>query len=498
MLGKCLWKMYNRANDEWDPAVQATKPSVDEVVRAFVNAIKTVPKPRDNRQEPILEPHYKIVSIVHKLVVKKAMEYQAAADLLQKQPYAARKGEHVDVSNDKEWKAFVLQSLKHLRNQDKQHWHHRMIARTANIVYDETSEEEKFPGRAAAGALTEFRESIFTKTMHIQVWKPDAERPGRHCVYMERYVRYMTRLLHLLNDKANMEQLAKRVKKKSNDFHKFSNVWNEVCTTYLRLIRREGEIPPNMDEVFKSIPHEEFEILSERLSAWIADPTIEHKALDALRETLELKKTNANQMKPAPIDDLINDAWAVLYTEIARTLPGPDPATMSVSNTQTDGASDQGMPQRMGPMSLNNLVMDMNGTQINVPVTFAGSEPSRPRKIGINRREILRKAEMAINRIPEPPRAIAPASVVAKTPVLGSNVGQEQENGGNGSGRLEVPPAAGGDGDGEKRDESSERGSLHDSADDESDLSDVPEMEDVEPQMIFPNLGKKDDGEGGE
>jgi len=492
MLGKCLWKMYNRANDEWDPAVQATKPSVDEVLRAFVNAIKTVPKPRDNRQEPILEPHYKIVSIVHKLVVKEAMEYQAAADLLQKQPYAVRKGEHVDVRNKGEWTAFVLESLKHLRSQDKQHWHHRMIARYANIVNDE---EAEYPLKAAAAAVTQFRESIFTKTMHIQVWKPDAERPGRHCVYMERYVRYMTHLLQLLNDKANMEQLAKRVKKKSNDFHKFSNVWNDVCTTYLRLIRREGEIPPNMDEVFKSIPHEEFEILSERLSAWIADPNIEHKALDALRETLELKKTNANQMKPAPIDDLINDAWAVLYTEIARTLPGPDPSTMISNNAQVDGPAEQSAPQRMGPMSLNNLVMDMNGTQINVPVTFAGSEPSRPRKIGINRREILRRAEMAINRIPEAPRAIAPA--VSRTPVLGSNVEENANAGGGGNGngngeRLDVPAE-------EKRDESSERGSLHDSADDESDLSDVPEMEDVEPQMIFPNLGKKDEGdEGGE
>ncbi|TVY82942.1 Histone transcription regulator 3-like protein [Lachnellula suecica] len=472
MLGKCLWKMYRKADEEYDPAVQATKPSVDEVLSAFLNAVKTVPKPRDGRQEPTLEPHYKLVSIVHKMVtVTGELLPQAAADLLQAQPYASRKGEHVVVNDREEWDAFILESLRHLRNSDKQHWHHRMIARVADILYDEQDADII----QATAARNEFRESIFTKTMHIQVWKPEAERPGRHCVYMQRYVKYMTKILSLLNDKANMEQLAKRTKKKSNDFFKFSQVWNDVCTTYLRLIRRAGNIPPNMDEVFKGIPHDEFEIFSDRLNIWTADPDMDHPALEALRETIELKKVNANQMKPAPIDDLINDAWAVLYTQVAKTLPGPDPSTLH--SAQMDGESGMG-PRGMGPMSLNNLVMDMNGTQINVPVTFAGSDPSRPRKIGITRREVLRRAELAVNRIPDPPRAIAPSRPRASdaSMVLGSDSNQPAP-------RPEAPAQSS-----EKRDESSAPGSLHDSADDESDLSDVPDMDDTDPATIFPNL----------
>lgn len=464
MLGKCLWKMYRRANEEWDPAVQATKPSVDEVLRAFVTAVKTVPRPRDSRQEPILEPHYKLVSIVHKMVEAGSLDPQAAVDILQKQPYATRKGEPVQINGYTEWKPYVLDCLRHLRNLDKQHWHHRMIARYASIIYDENA----FDKDQAEAARHEFRESIFTKTMHIQVWKPEAERPGRHCVYMERYVRYMTRILSLLNDKPNLEQLAKRVKKKSNDFFKFNEVWNDVCIAYLRLIRRVGNITSSMDEVFKSIPHDEFDLLSERLTAWIADPDKDHPALEALRETMELKKLNANQMKPAPIDDLINDAWAILYTQIATTLPGPDPPP------QVDGSSESPAPRPMNPMGLNNLVMDMNGTQIPVPITLAVSGP-HSRKTGISRREVLRRAEMAVNRIPEPPRAIAPR-------VVPSN------DTSSAAARRASTPAAGQ----VAKDDSSAPGSLHDSADDESDLSDVPDMEDVEPASIFPNLMKKD------
>jgi hypothetical protein len=511
MLGKCYWKMYRKVDDEWDERAKAKRPTVDDIIHAFVNAIKTVPKPKDNRQDPILEPHYKLASILHKLVMSKSIEPQRAADILQQQPYAVRKGESVMVGDQEEWESFILEVLRGLRNADKQHWQHRMIARVASIIYDEN--DPSFV--TAKAAAHEFRESIFTKTMHIQVWKPDAERPGRHCVYMERYVRYITRVFLYTGEKANMEALCKRVRKKSTDFHRFSQVWAECCTTYLKLIRSAAKIQAGMDEIFKTVSHEEYDAFSDRLMTWCADPRMVHPALDALRETVELKKLNANAMKPTPIDDLINDAYAVLYTKVAKALPGPEPSSLQAA--QSDGAGDAAPPaavRPMGPMSLNNLVMDMNGTQIPVPVTFAGSEPSRPRKMGISRREVLRRAELAVNRPPDPPRAIAPASSrprVSEQPsptmILGSNAEPSQRAASTPRVEVSTRPAENEQAREKKDDEESERGSLHDSADDESDLSDVPDMDDVDSSMIFPNLMRRegpssstannDDNEGG-
>ena len=524
MHGKCLWKMYCKAPQEWEAKELENRPSMESVLSAFVKAIRKLPKPRDSRQEPILEPHYKLVSIVHKLVTLGHLKPQAGADLLQEQPFAIRKGESVMIRDHEEWEPFILESLRHLRNADKPHWQHRMIARVATILYDENNPDYV----QALAARQEFRESIFTKTMHIQVWKPDFERPGRHCVFMERYVRFMTKLLFTANDKPNMELLAKRVRKKANEFFKFSLVWSDCCNTYLRLIRRAGKIPPNMDEVFKSVPHDEFEVFSERLCAWIADPKMSHPALDALRETMELKKLNANLMKVTPIDDMINDTWAVLYTQVAKSLPGPDPSTQqppSLHQSQLDGGGDGSSSnpfpaapsqqiRNMGPMSLNNLVMDMgNGTQIPVPITIASHSAvldlPRVKKVGISRREVLRHAELAINRVPEPPRAIAPAGAKPRasepgTIAIGPNTSAPSANGRSGSAsRLEGPAihrskngavAKKDDMDGD----SSDKGSLQDSADDESDLSDVPDMDDAEIEArIFPNLLRKDrDGTG--
>lgn len=68
MLGKVLWKMHNCGND-----VRGSVQRIDyqSAIDAFVRAIESVPEKRDSRhpeKDPILEPHYKLVSVVNKLV----------------------------------------------------------------------------------------------------------------------------------------------------------------------------------------------------------------------------------------------------------------------------------------------------------------------------------------------------------------------------------------------------------------------------------------------
>ncbi|PBP23574.1 putative transcriptional corepressor [Diplocarpon rosae] len=516
MIGKCQWKMFCRACEEWDPKVKATKPAMESVLSSFSNAIKKAPRHNANsRSEPVLEPHYKLVSVVHKLVLMQAMPAQDAADLLQKQPSAPLKGEAVVVDTPESWDSYILSNLRHLRALDKQHWNHRMVARVANILYDDTNPNFEH----AMAARNELRESIFTKTMHIQVWKSDAERVGRHCVYMERYVLLMVKLLHLTNDKTSMEALVKRVRKKNHDFHKFDKVWHECCTTYLGLIRRSANITASMDDIFKSSTHEEFDAFSNRLDEWSADPRMSHPALDALKEAGDLKKLNSGLFKATPIDDLINDAYATLFTQVAKLFPDPDPD--SLGNSQIDGAvpeSSTATSTRVtGPMHLNNLVMDMDGTQNPVPVTTAGSEPVRPRKPGISRREVLRRAEQTLSRIPDVARAVPGSSVRPPEPslALGSNDWPVKGKRSGGStprvrtpamhdaGRVETPAQmeereeaeAEAEAAKQAQDTESVRGSVHDSADDESDLSDPPDMDDVDGSSLFPGLmGADGDG----
>ena len=67
MLGKVLWKMHNYGERMLG---NAKRIGYQIVIDAFVRAIESCPDKRDTRhpdKDPILEPHYKLVSVVYKL-----------------------------------------------------------------------------------------------------------------------------------------------------------------------------------------------------------------------------------------------------------------------------------------------------------------------------------------------------------------------------------------------------------------------------------------------
>ena len=225
MLGKCRWKLFNH--------VGLHTLGYKDVLDAFTKAIECVPEKRDNRhpdKDPILEPHYKLVSIVHKLVQPKMITPEEGFKILEISPHARK----TQFMGPEDWDSYIIQVLKSLRSVDKANWHHRMVARTAHVIYDDNSTEIQ----AARDAKHELCQQIFTKTMAIQVWKPEFERPGRHFVYTTRYVRFFVKLLFQIGDRASLEALGKRVRKKQNDFVDHSIVWHEICLAHLKVGHR--------------------------------------------------------------------------------------------------------------------------------------------------------------------------------------------------------------------------------------------------------------------
>jgi hypothetical protein len=126
MLSKSLWKVYSYKG-KLGPKLR--RPDLPELLDALSQAIEVLPR-RDSRKEPILEPHYKILSIIHKLVIMGDLEPFAAIRSLRDASSYARKapvpGEDAGLE---EWEEYVLGVLKTLRNADKSGWHHRMTAR---------------------------------------------------------------------------------------------------------------------------------------------------------------------------------------------------------------------------------------------------------------------------------------------------------------------------------------------------------------------------------
>ena len=429
MLAKCLWKMYRFHADEVRRAASEGRmpqtngfSSWEEIIKAVVNAIDTVPEKKERGKEPILEPHYKLVSITHKLYRRNVINETKGVELLSATPYADNIG---SPSNADEWETYILAVLKALRKADNSSWHHRIIARAAHVIYDDSNDVS-----VAQAAKHELTQQIFTKTMAVQVWKPEHERPGRHFVYTTRYTKFFINLLVQTNDQPNLEALARRVRRKQSDFFEHTMLWQELCRSYLQLLRNMGQVPLNQeDTIFRTLNYEDYNIQANRLEAWCQDPNTNHPALDTLRHVVELKRINNGLMKVVSIDDLLGDAFALLYTTVGPTLP-PLPQefepTPALQTTSDSGALPSFVPSIVSGQLDGTAAFDMhnappsifNPGQVNPqpapPVPPTEPTAPKPRAKIVGRREIQRRAEVCAQK---PAGAPAPVSTPTSMPI---------------------------------------------------------------------------------
>ncbi|KIW08073.1 uncharacterized protein PV09_01011 [Verruconis gallopava] len=398
MLGKCLWKMYTYELPEGS-SDDKHRPSKQEVIDCFVNAVNKLPK-RDSRKEPILEPHYKLVAIIHKLVKRGDLNISEAYELLKSSLYSA-KIPAPDAGQDRSSADYVMSILKSLRSADKAGWHHRMTARAAHLVYDDSPLNPV----SAMEAKHELTQQMFTKTMVLQVWKPEFERPGRHFVYTTRYVRFFVQLLSQLSDREGLSALVKRLRRKPDQYFDHNKLWHDTCITYLKLLRRAGSVPEGYeDAVFKSLNHDDFTVRSAKLEIWCHTMGNHSLTYSILTDVIELKKVNNGLMKAMLIDDLLGDTYAKLYEEV-----GPEQLER-INLPTNEGTPAPILPPTAPPVTTTpkpmalTAVMNLDGAAIAEASRVATPQPEPPVptktrvKLGVGRREIQRKAEAAVNR----------------------------------------------------------------------------------------------------
>lgn len=232
-----------------------------------------------------------------------------------------------------------------------------------------------------------------------------------------------------------------------------------------------------------------------------AQNTGDNAALDVLREVQELKKVNQGSLfKPGSIDDLIGDAYASLFSTVGKQLwqeqrvakleeeakrpppqpeepppPPRNPAMSVMSLMNMDGASDLGATSR-GP--------DLSGPSHTAPsATPTPAQPEAPvkRKIGVGRREIRTASEACVQK----------ASSHSTTRVTGPITDHPRVSVVIDSSKPVVDSA-----------ETSAPGSVHDDADDESELSELEEAdaddeaedEELVKKPLFPGLATMKDG----
>ncbi|EGE09060.1 hypothetical protein TEQG_08128 [Trichophyton equinum CBS 127.97] len=409
MFSKCLWKMYC-SNDPLKERYKTIEPS--DILDSLTDAIDALPKKKDGRaSEPILEPHFKLVSITHKLVRRGDLDPKEASEKLLATPWAKGLSPATDLES---WKPFILGVLKQLQNADKSNWHHRIVLRAAHIIYDDSKDKE-----AAIAAKNDLTQHIFTKTMTVQVWRPENERAGRHFVYTTRYVYFFVQLLDQLDDRANLDMLVRRVRRKVNDYLNFPKLWEDTCITYIKLLRRIGNVPEGKeDAVFKGVSLDDFTLYSSRLDAWCQTPAKEEiPTIELLRDAVELKKLNGTVIKSGMFDDLVADIYAQLYE---KTLPQFVEQVAGEENRER--------------MKVDHLLMagDSGDGAETPPATTSAQAPApRPRAKGVTRKEVQKKADAIAAKAPRPaPKPAKAAEDEAKQAQAERQTAEEQTDNG--------------------------------------------------------------------
>ena len=222
---------------------------------------------------------------------------------------------------------------------------------------------------------------------------------------------------------------------------------------------------------------ESFQLHAARLEAHVHSQQASPPYLDILREAIELKKLNNNLFRPINLfEDLIRDVYAHLYSSI---IPG------LIKNDAVE--------ENRVRMRVDNILSNPTPSMVETPPPelMIGQGGEQPKKSGaryVTGREIVRKAE-AIAAKPAPTVPVKVLKTLAPAPASELD----------GRPPSDIPRfAVVINNDGTNEVVSSVPGSVHDSADDESELSEVDdEVANIEPEakedapersLLFPNL----------
>ena len=229
--------------------------------------------------------------------------------------------------------------------------------------------------------------------------------------------------------------------------------------------------------IFQGMDPEVFQLHATRLETHVHSQQVSPPLLEILREAIELKKLNNNLFRPITLfEELIRDVYAHLYDSIIPAL------------VKNDAVEENRVRMRVDNI-LSNPTPRMAETPPPDSIGMQGGE--QPKKSGaryVTAREIVRKAE-AIAAKPAPTVPAKVLKALAPAPALEEGGRLESE-----APRVAVVI----NNDLVTEVVSSAPGSVHDSADDESELSDVddevadaaPEPRDapIERPPMFPNL----------
>lgn len=292
--------------------------SSDLVVNTLVEACKSC-KYSHNIPEVIIEPHYRLCSVLYKyvkndkLLIKEAMNYIRMDELFNSVSLDNMNSEQAEKL---EFYKFIITCLKKIEHIDKKKWHHKYRYRLAKIYVEDFCNVED--------ALNQMNSIISLKPTSkslILIWKPDNERPGKHFFYTFQYAMFYIDLLDQDKDLSSLLNMVPRLRKSNSTMISLNVCWEKLCSTVCKLIRHLFGIKDVFTENFLSTPFPLFLSQSKQVIEKLKQESLSKElepVVCLLNSVNEMKKLNNGFGPTSLIDDTIVALFITIYNSVDK------------------------------------------------------------------------------------------------------------------------------------------------------------------------------------
>lgn len=297
----------------------STRPKT--VLNCLKTAVELCPEKHGSHNEPVLEPHYKLISLAFKYVREKKVSPEFAIEMVMTTSYCEYTSDHLpQVMNgfpdtlEHKLYALCVAALLKIKASDKKRWQHRPSYRLAKIfegVYGDSNR--------AKDEMTPFFQVRTTNKTPLHIWKPDLERPGQHFVFTYQYIVYYSRLLGITKDTNALTALSKKLRKFSSGMVKHGEAWDYTCSLTILSMKETLSIPERFSEQYIPVLNfDQFDSTSQQLHKELEEKKELPYIIGALNYAAELRRLNNGLGSTAPTDDLFVSVYLKLYQEFVR------------------------------------------------------------------------------------------------------------------------------------------------------------------------------------
>ncbi|KAJ9069706.1 Histone transcription regulator 3 [Entomophthora muscae] len=225
-LAFSLFRRANRIEKTWEMNVMMAKclyklgKAPDQILPLLFNAAMMAPN-------DAIEPSYQLINFLFKCAQKRSI-----ADDTVTRTLAGIK--HLGVDPKAAVSDGLIKAVESLKAIDKRKWHHKLTYLHARIYLYMVKDNKR--------ALEEMQNVIKIQSIpssFINVWKPEAERAGKHYVYVSQYIMFIFKISGPGATYPFLDLMLRRIGRVVDSIYRLEHVWQTGMDMYIKAVRRQ-------------------------------------------------------------------------------------------------------------------------------------------------------------------------------------------------------------------------------------------------------------------